>query len=226
MIYEVSMHYYAAARELAGCQEEPLALPGPSVSLGVLRELLTARHASLGPHLPRMRFAINDEFCARDAEVRAGDAVSVLPPVAGGSDVQCALLETPLSLDAAVAAVRHPGAGGLVLFLGIVRDHAEKGAVSRLDYEAHTALAQREMLRVAHEVVSERPGVRLSVQHRVGSLAVGDIAVVVAASAAHRGEAFDACRAAIDRIKESVPIWKKEWAPDGSALWVNLEETR
>jgi molybdopterin synthase catalytic subunit len=67
--------------------------------------------------------------------------------------------------------------------------------------------------------------VRLHVQHRVGSLAVGDAAVVVAASAAHRGPAFAACRAAIDRVKESVPIWKKEWAPDGSALWVNLEPT-
>ncbi len=71
---------------------------------------------------------------------------------------------------------------------------------------------------------AERPGVRLAAVHRVGRLSIGDAAVVVAASAPHRAEAFDACRAAIDRIKETVPIWKKEWAPDGSAIWVNLEE--
>jgi molybdopterin synthase catalytic subunit len=110
------------------------------------------------------------------------------------------------------------------VFLGVVRDHAEQGAVSRLDYEAHNSLAHKEMLRILLAISGEYPGTRLSVQHRVGSLQIGDLAVVVAASAAHRAEAFAACRAAIDRIKESVPIWKKEWAPDGSALWVNLGE--
>jgi molybdopterin synthase catalytic subunit len=158
--------------------------------------------------------------------VRAGDEVAVLPPVAGGSPaaVSCEIREAPLSLDAAVAAVQHPGAGGIVLFLGVVRDHAEQGSVSRLDYEAHTTLARKEMQRILTALVAEQPGVRLHVQHRIGRLAVGDMAVVVAASAAHRAEAFTACREAIDRIKQSVPIWKKEWAPDGTALWVNLGE--
>ena len=181
----------------------------------------------MAPLLARMRFAINDDLHAEHTRVRAGDEVAVLPPVAGGSGVDervsFALRDEPLSLDRALAAVQHPSAGGVVIFLGVVRDHAAQGAVSRLDYEAHERLAEREIERILRELATDAPGVRLSVQHRLGSLAVGDVAVIVAASAAHRGEAFSACRSAIDRIKERVPIWKKEWAPDGSALWVNLE---
>ena len=226
MGYEVSVYYYAAARELAGSAHERVQLSAERVSLAELRRVLAERHPSLGPHLPRMRLAVNDELHAQVEHVTAGDEVAVLPPVAGGADdphVSFEIRETPLSLDVALAAVQHPGAGGIVLLLGVVRDHAEQGQVSRLDYEAHTSLALREMSRILHELAREHPGVRLHVQHRVGALAVGDAAVVVAASAAHRAEAFAACRAAIDRVKESVPIWKKEWAPDGSALWVNLE---
>ena len=222
MAHEVTVHYYAAARELAGSAQERVPLSAARVSLAELRSVLAERHPRLAPFLARMRLAVNDELHAEVEHVAAGDEVAVLPPVAGGSAVSCEIRETPLSLDAALAGVQHAGAGGIVLFLGVVRDHAEQGDVSRLDYEAHTALAQREMERICRELTEAQPGTRLHVQHRVGSLAVGDLAVVVAASAAHRAEAFSVCRAAIDRIKQSVPIWKKEWAPDGSALWVNL----
>jgi molybdopterin synthase catalytic subunit/molybdopterin converting factor small subunit len=223
--HEVQLHYFAAARDLAGCAEERLSLPGPSVSVEELRALLARRHARLAPYLARMLLAVNDELHAAPALVHAGDAVSVLPPVAGGSAVapSFVLRREPLSVDEAIAAVQHPGAGGISVFLGVVRDHAAQGAVARLEYEAHPVLAAREMERVLVALLEEFPGTRVCVQHRLGSLAVGDVAVVVAASAAHRADAFRACRAAIDRIKESVPIWKKEWAPDGSALWVNLE---
>ena len=200
-------------------------LPEASVSLEQLRALLAQKHARLAPHLPRMRFAVNDELHAQPAQVKAGDEVSVLPPVAGGSaaDPSYELCRAPLSLDETIARVQHPGAGGISVFLGVVRNHAPQGPVARLEYEAHPVLALREMERILRALMQEIPGVRVAVQHRVGSLVVGDIAVIVAASAAHRDEAFRACRAAIDRIKESVPIWKKEWAEDGTALWVNLE---
>jgi molybdopterin synthase catalytic subunit len=193
--------------------------------LAELRELLAALHPQLAPLLARMRLAINDELHAHAEQVKAGDEIAVLPPVAGGaaSAIECLLQEAPLSVDAAIAQVSHPGAGGIAIFLGVVRDHAAQGAVSRLDYEAHETLALREMTRILNELSVEYPEARISVQHRFGRLNVGDLAVVVAASAPHRAEAFAVCRAAIDRIKETVPIWKKEWAPDGSALWVNLD---
>jgi molybdopterin synthase catalytic subunit len=170
-----------------------------------------------------MRLAVNDELHAIAPNIQAGDRVAVLPPVAGGSIDSSALREAPLSVDAAIAAVAHAGAGGIALFLGVVRDHAQRGAVARLDYEAHVALAERELRRILDQLMQEHAGVRLYAAHRIGSLSIGDVAVIVAASAPHREAAFAACREAIDRIKQSVPIWKKEWAPDGTALWVNLE---
>ena len=171
-----------------------------------------------------MRLAINGDFAPPDAGVGPGDEVDVLPPVAGGAAVTLARIDdAPLSVDEVLAAVSHPGAGGIALFIGTVRDHADGLEVARLDYEAHPTLAAKELSRVLDWIANKRSGVRLVAGDRVGSLRVGDLAVVVAASAAHRAEAFEACRLAIERIKETVPIWKHEWDSAGSAHWVNLD---
>lgn len=133
--------------------------------------------------------------------------------------------DAPLSVDEVVAAVSHGGAGAVVTFLGAVRDENEGRAVTRLDYSAYVPMAIKEMQRIAEELEAELPGVRLAVVHRVGQLGVGELAVVCAASAPHRGEAFKACRALIDRVKARVPIWKREWGPEGAA-WVGWEDAR
>lgn len=223
----IEIEYFGGARELTGKRHETLALEASNDGLPAVVALLGERHPRLSPLLSRMRLAINDEFAPADAPLQDGDRIGVLPPVAGGADgaptTHCELREAPLSVDEAMARVQHPGAGAVAIFVGIVRDHADGKPVDRLDYEAHDKLAKTEMARVLDGIASERPDVRLAVQHRVGKLAVGDAAVVVAASSPHRAEAFAACREAIDRIKETVPIWKHEWAPDGSANWVNLE---
>ena len=131
------------------------------------------------------------------------------------------LLDEPLSLDRCVAAVSGPGMGGIVTFTGMVRRHNRGTRVERLEYEAYGSMAVREMTRLCIEIEAEIPGVRLSVEHRVGVLAIGDLAVVIAAAAPHRAEAFTACRAMIDRLKDRVPIWKKEIAEDG-VEWIGL----
>jgi molybdopterin synthase catalytic subunit len=126
----------------------------------------------------------------------------------------------PLSVDEVVAAVSDRHAGGIALFLGAVRDHDHGRAVTALDYTAHPSAADL-LRKVAEEVAQAHPSVAaLSAIHRVGALAVGDLAVVVGASAAHRGEAFAACRAFIDTLKEQVPIWKREEFADGDHEWV------
>jgi molybdopterin synthase catalytic subunit len=135
------------------------------------------------------------------------------------------VLETPLSVAEATAAVSGPHVGGIDLFLGAVRDHNDGRAVTRLEYHAYVSMAEKEMQRIAEEIAREIPGVTLAALHRVGSLAVGDLAVVCAAGAVHRGEAFQACRALIDRIKHRVPIWKREHGPDGP-YWVGWEDAR
>lgn len=131
----------------------------------------------------------------------------------------------PLSLDEAVARVSHGGAGAVATFVGLVRDENEGRAVTLLEYEAYGPMAESELRRLIGALAEELPGVRLFASHRVGPLHVGDAAVVCAASAPHRGEAFRACRLLIDRIKETLPIWKREHGPEGP-YWVGWEDAR
>lgn len=133
--------------------------------------------------------------------------------------------EVPIDAAEVIRAVSHPGAGGIDVFVGVVRDHNEGLEVVKLEYHAYVSMAEAEMSRIAAEIAVEIPGVRLAAIHRIGSLDVGDLAVVCAASAPHRGEAFRACRALIDRIKERVPIWKREHGPDGPR-WLGWVDAR
>ena len=135
------------------------------------------------------------------------------------------LRKTSLSLDEVVANVSRPGAGGIATFIGVVRDQNDGRTVTRLDYSSYEAMARREMQTIADEIEHEIEGVRVSAIHRVGSLGVGDAAIVCAASAPHRAEAFKACRELLDRIKARVPIWKREWGPLGAA-WVGWVDAR
>lgn len=130
-----------------------------------------------------------------------------------------------LSLDEMVAAVSHPGAGGVATFVGVVRDLNDGRAVSLLEYEAYGTMAESELTRILDALPAEIPGVRVAATHRIGALRVGDAAVICAASAPHRDEAFRACRLLIDRIKATLPIWKREHGPDGP-YWVGWEDAR
>jgi molybdopterin synthase catalytic subunit len=129
------------------------------------------------------------------------------------------LREDPLSVDELRAAVSDPGAGGIALFAGAVRESDRGRDVTGLSYSAHPSAAA-ELRRVAEKVAADYEVIALAAVHRTGDLEIGDLAVVVAASCAHRAEAFEACRALIDRLKHEVPIWKRQWFRDGSSEWV------
>jgi molybdopterin synthase catalytic subunit len=133
--------------------------------------------------------------------------------------------ERPLSADEVRTLVEHPSAGAVDLFLGVVRDENEGRPVTLLEYEAYAPMAIAEMERIAREIEARMPDVRVAAHHRVGALRVGDVAVICAASAPHRAEAFAACRALIDEIKHRVPIWKREHGPDG-AYWIGWADAR
>lgn len=126
----------------------------------------------------------------------------------------------PLSADRALAFVADPGAGGTCLFIGTVRDHGEEGAVTGLTYEAWDELAETRLGEIADEMFDGWPVEKVALLHRHGALSVGEASVVVAVSAAHRAEAFEACRHGIERLKHDVPIWKKESLASGESHWV------
>lgn len=126
----------------------------------------------------------------------------------------------PLSVDEALAFVADPGAGGTCVFIGTVRDRSDAGEVTGLHYEAWDDLAAGRLGEIAREMLARWPLSRVAILHRTGDLTIGEASVIVACSAPHRAEAFDACRHGIERLKEDVPIWKKEGLVSGEARWV------
>ena len=215
----VTVLYFAVFKERLGRSEEVIELPnGKRVQDAVA--LLAERHPAIATLRGKFRVAVAQEMVDDTHELRDGDELALIPPVAGGTH-HVLLLDEPLSLDRVVTAVSGPGMGGIVTFTGTVRRHSRGAVVQRLEYEAYGPMAIREMTRLCVEIEAEIAGVRLAVEHRTGTLVIGDIAVVIAAAAPHRAEAFVACRAMIDRLKDRVPIWKKEIGEDG-AEWVGL----
>ncbi len=130
------------------------------------------------------------------------------------------LTEEPLDPCEALALVADPGAGGVVLFAGTVRDHSGAGGVTGLDYEAWEERAHERLAAIGQEMLERWPVRKAVLWHRTGALAVGEVSVLVVACAAHRGEAFEAARHGIERVKEDVPIWKRERLASGDARWV------
>jgi molybdopterin synthase catalytic subunit len=129
------------------------------------------------------------------------------------------LTDRPLELAPVVDAVEHRGAGGVVTFVGNVRENSHGKTIEHLEYEAYGPMAVRVMADIAAKIEADIEGTRVAIHHRVGRLEIGEAAVVIAASAPHRAEAFAACRDAIEALKRDVPIWKKEIDTDG-ASWI------
>ena len=221
---QVTVRLFAALRELAGAELVEV-FEGAPVPLGELRARLAERHPALAPHLDGVAWAVNEEYARSEATlIHDGDRVALIPPVAGGAPRPAVLVTSePLDAPALRDLVARDASGAVVIFEGVVRDHHEGRAVERLEYEAYREMAEREMARVVEEVRREaeaagRPLHGVAVHHRVGMLAVGEVAIVAAVAAAHRGEAFLAAERLVDRVKERAPIWKREWGP-GGALW-------
>lgn len=126
----------------------------------------------------------------------------------------------PLSVEDALASIADPGAGGTCVFVGTVRDRSDAGEVTGLHYEVWDDLATERLAEIGKEMLDRWPLCRVAILHRTGDLSVGEASVVVACSAPHRAEAFEACRHGIERLKEDVPIWKKEGLMSGEATWV------
>jgi molybdopterin synthase catalytic subunit/molybdopterin converting factor small subunit len=212
---------FAGARDVLGVAELTLPLESPCTAEELLAEVCR-RYPALVPWRRAIRIAVNGAYAAADDRVTFGDEVALIPPVAGGAAAKVAVSAAPLSLPDVVAVVEGPSRGGVVTFAGVVRREGHQiSDVIRLEYEAYGPMALEVLAAIAGEIEAEWPGTRVAIHHRTGALVVGETAVVIAAAAPHRAEAFAACRAAIDRLKERAPIWKKEIGESG-AVWLGL----
>jgi molybdopterin synthase catalytic subunit len=223
----INVLYFAVLRERTRRDRETLDLP-VGADVRAARAAIAALHPEVAPLLPQVQTAVNRALVGEGHALRDGDELALIPPVAGGSGTpapaprKIAILAHPLGLDEVVAAVAGPERGGVVTFAGVVRRQGHHlPDVVRLEYEAYVEMAEQILADIAAEIEREQPGVHVAIHHRVGALVVGETAVAIAAAAPHRAEAFDACRAAIDRLKQRAPIWKKEIGESGAA-WLGL----
>ena len=218
----VEVLYFAILRERVGRERESLELPD-GADVRTARAAIAARHPGIESLLPRVQTAVNRVMAKEETALADGDEVALLPPVAGGAGARkIAILERPLRVEETVEAVSGPNRGGVVTFTGVVRREGHHlSDVVRLEYEAYVEMAEQVLADIAEEIEREWAGTEIAIHHRVGSLAVGEIAVAITAASAHRAPAFEACRAAIDRLKERAPIWKKEVGASGEA-WLGL----
>jgi molybdopterin synthase catalytic subunit len=132
------------------------------------------------------------------------------------------IVKEKIDVDEVIESVRDPGAGGIDVFLGTTRNHADGKKVFALEYEAYDPMALKMMLQIADDIKSKWNVCKISIVHRTGRVEIGEASVVIAVSSAHRKEAFEACRYAIDTLKKTVPIWKKEFFADGE-VWVGSQ---
>jgi MoaE-MoaD fusion protein len=170
----------------------------------------------LGVEPAGLLYAVNREYADRERELRDGDEVALIPPVSGGA---FRVTEGPLSLEVVAAEVADERAGAVATFTGTVRRQSRGREVTQLEYEAYAEMAEDVMARLAGDLEARYDLCSVAIHHRVGLLEVGEASVVIAVSAPHRQDALAACKDAIDRLKETVPLWKKE-IYEGGEEWV------
>jgi MoaE-MoaD fusion protein len=215
---------------------------------GDLPSAVAAHVPQIAAMLSGVKVAVDLEVADPTVPLAGAREVALLPPVAGGAREHAApspdetpaalpavvevdgvatvtgLLAPPLPIEDALAAIARADVGGIVSFLGTVRDHApDLPGVVGLDYSAYPQMAEKTLADIAAEIVAEHPEIRgVALLHAVGELAVGEHTILVACAAAHRGPAFDACRDALERVKDRTPVWKRERTADGDTRWVGL----
>lgn len=213
----VLVKLFGAVREAVGAKELGVEL-ADAASAAELRALLARDHPIFEDFGERLAVSVNLEVVPHDTPLRDGDEVAFLPPVAGGAG-SCWMSDRPLDVGEAVRLVSGPGMGGLVTFLGAVRDRARGRDIRHLEYEAYPEMAEAEMRKLAQEAASRFEITAVALVHRTGRLEIGEASVAVAVAAPHRGAACDACRFVIDALKRTVPIWKKEFF-EGGQVWI------
>jgi molybdopterin synthase catalytic subunit/molybdopterin converting factor small subunit len=204
----VHVRLFAGLREQAGWSERELD--------GVARVRDVWPALGLGDEPAGLLYAVNREYADPGQELHDGDEVALIPPVSGGA---FRVTEEPLSLDLVVAEVADERAGAIATFTGTVRRQSRGREVTHLEYEAYTEMAEEVMAKLATDLEARHELCRVAIHHRVGRLEIGEASVVIAVSAPHRQDALAACREAIDTLKETVPLWKKE-VYEGGEEWI------
>ena len=207
---KVRVRLFAALRERAGSRSVELEFPDGAVVADVWGEL------GLGDEPDGLLYAVNRDYAEKSARLSPDDEVAVIPPVSGGD---FRLSETPLSIEAAVSEVRSDEAGAIATFVGTTRARSRGREVLHLEYEAYEGMAEQVMAGLAESLKGRHDLCEVAIHHRIGRVDIGETSVVIAVSAPHRAAALTACHEAIDELKVTVPLWKKELY-EGGEEWI------
>ena len=209
--------FATAATELGAAEAEIELADGATVD--TLRQELLARHPGLDTLWRRLAVAVDGELATADTALADGAEVALLPPVSGGERARARLVDGPIDVEALRAETGHDSCGAVTLFVGSARDRHDGRAVTGLAYSAYRRMAVTSLERIARELETDGPGLRLGIVHRLGDVPVGQASVAIAAASPHRDAAFAAARTALERLKRETPIWKRESYDDGSSAW-------
>ncbi len=228
---KIGVLFFGVVKDLIGRSADTVDMPSDARARDVI--LYYVRQAPrLEAMAPSLAISVNREYSTADRALHEGDEVGLLPPVSGGSakanaeqgelQGEVRIVREPIETDSIVGRLKRPEDGAAVIFEGIVRDNTRGRRTLYLHYEAYEAMALKQMEALQMEAQA-RFGVRgVAIVHRLGRLEIGETSVLIVVTAAHRDAAFQACRWIIDRLKKTVPIWKKEYFEDG-AVWADGE---
>ena len=213
--------FFAMAREAVGKSSEERALPEPATVAAAMDALCTD-YPQLLPWRRHLRVALNARFTEDDTPLEDGDELALIPPVAGGQP-RCRVVDTPLEVSEVLSSMGDEACGATLCFIGSVRAHSQARKVVSLHCEAFASMAEDSLEAIADEVQQRWPGTHIRMLHRTGTLLPEDKIVLIAVASAHRRAAFEACSFAIEELKRSVPLWKKEVYEDGGEAWVGAQ---
>lgn len=207
---------FAGLADLLGARTLEIVTETDSWTVADLKEELVRRYPHASQALSNAYVAVNQEYAEGTDAIREGDEIALIPPVSGGEPEWTELTREPISPDHVTAKVLHPNHGASLVFVGTTREWTHGKRTVMLDYEAYEPMAIRTMNQIVGEIAERWPGALCAITHRLGTVDVGEISVVIAVSAPHRDAVYEASRYAIERLKQIVPIWKKERWEDGS----------
>ncbi len=216
----ITVLFFGITHDLTGLREEQVEL-GEGETLQGLRRLYETRFPRLGEWAESLLFAVNQQVAEPLFILHEGDEVAIMPPVSGGLDVsrcRCRITSEKISPSDFARSLQASSDGAVVTFEGVVRDHSNGQKTLYLEYEAYSTMAVRKMEEIGAEARQRFDVDSVGIIHRVGRLEIGETSVVIVVTAAHRRPAFEACHYLIDRLKQVVPVWKKEFFENG-AVW-------
>ena len=221
----IKLRFFASLRERLGRSEDSCEVP-EGATVRTVWETLKQEQPALVEVERSLAFAVAQEYVDGDHPLRDNDELAFIPPVSGGvmadRRLACTITQDPIRLDELSAFVADPGAGALATFVGTTRDTNDGRRVIRLEYECYPGMAEKEMAKIGHQVLERWPVKKVAMIHRLGRVDIGEASVAIAVSSSHRHAAFEACHYAINQLKETVPIWKKELY-EGGEVWIGSQ---